>query len=98
MSDSDRLARLQARLEQALCPVQLEIIDESYKHIGHAGARSGGGHYKVTVVSNQFSGCSPLKRHRLVYQALGDLMRTEIHALSIRALTPEEWRADERNP
>ncbi len=58
--------------------------------LGYIGARSGGGHFTVTLVSNRFAGLNPLQRHRLVYEALGNLMKTEIHALSVRALTPEE--------
>ena len=78
-------------LKAALQPLKLEVVDESHKHAGHAGAReSGGGHFAVTIVSSQFAGKGLLERHRLGYDALGDTMRREIHALSIRALTPEE--------
>lgn len=70
-------------------PVLLEIVDDSAKHAGHAG-NSGGGHFTLTVVSSQFSGKSQIMRHRLIYQALQDLIPTRIHALSISALTPEE--------
>lgn len=90
MSSQERLVLIRQRLEEALDPVQLEIIDESDKHIGHAGAVSGGGHFSVTIVSSRFAGCPPLKRHRLVYEALNDLIKTEIHALSIKALAPDE--------
>jgi BolA protein len=86
-----RTAAIEQRLRAALQPLRLEIEDESAKHAGHAGAReSGGGHYVVTIVSAQFVGKGLLERHRLVYDALGEAMRGEIHALSIRALTPEE--------
>ena len=73
-----------------LKPLHLELIDDSALHAGHAGARSGGGHYRLLVVSAEFSGQSTLARHRLIYNALGELMRSKIHALSIQSLTPEE--------
>lgn len=73
----------------ALEPQRLEIFDDSAKHAGHAGAQ-GGGHYRLTLVSPRFSGCATMQRHRLIYEALGPMMRGEIHALSIKALTPEE--------
>ena len=88
---SDRVTEIERKLRTALQPLRLEIEDESHKHAGHAGAReSGGGHFNVTIVSASFSGLGLLQRHRLVYDALGDTMRREIHALSIRALSPEE--------
>ncbi len=74
----------------ALHPEHLEIIDESALHAGHAGARGGGGHYQLTLVSPAFTGLNALARHRLVYQTLGDLMQGPIHALSITALAPGE--------
>ena len=73
----------------ALAPLRLEIADDSTKHAGHPGA-GGGGHYRLTIVSPRFSGCGTMQRHRLIYEALGPMMRGEIHALSIKALTPEE--------
>jgi len=87
---SDRVTQIEQRLRAALQPLHLEIEDESAKHAGHAGARDGGGHFDVTIVSSQFSGKSLLQRHRLVYDALGETMRKDIHALSIHAFTPEE--------
>jgi BolA family transcriptional regulator, general stress-responsive regulator len=78
-------AALQARLE----PLELEVLDESAAHAGHAGAREGG-HYRVRIVSERFRGQSPLARHRLVYEALGPLMRQGIHALAIHALAADE--------
>lgn len=80
---------LTARL-QTLAPSKLEIIDESHLHAGHAG-NTGGGHFKVLIVSEQFAGLLPLKRHRLVFAAVGDLMQEQIHALSIEAKTPAEY-------
>lgn len=86
---ADRVSRIEARLRQQLAPERLEIVDESSKHAGHAGAR-GGGHFAVTIVSARFAGLNPIQRHRLVYEALGELMKTDVHALSVRALTPGE--------
>jgi BolA protein len=88
--ETSRVSLIKTHLETALSPDRLEIIDESHKHIGHAGAASGGGHFTLTIVSSVFTGKSTLERHRLVYQAVEDLMPLEIHALSIKALTPEE--------
>ena len=71
-------------------PVSVEIIDDSAKHAGHVGARSGGGHFRLSIVSPRFAGCRTMERHRLVYDALGPLMKQQIHALSISARTPDE--------
>ena len=81
--------KMEERL-QALAPENIEILDESGKHAGHEGAKGGGGHYNLLIVSPRFAGCPSVVRHRLVYEALGDLMRKEIHALAIRALAPNE--------
>ena len=75
---------------QALQPASLTVIDESHKHAGHEGARDGRGHFAVEIVSQAFAGLAPLARHRRVYEALGTMMQTDIHALSIRARTPAE--------
>jgi BolA protein len=85
----DRILRIRLALE-ALSPRVLEIRDDSHKHAGHAGARDGRGHFSVQLVSAQFEGLPPLRRHRLVYDALGALMQTDIHALAIQARTPSE--------
>ncbi|QDH71769.1 BolA family transcriptional regulator [Lysobacter alkalisoli] len=77
-------------LEAVLSPVALEITDDSHRHAGHAGARDGRGHFSVDIVSEIFAGKSPVARHRAIYAALGGLMETDIHALSIRARTPAE--------
>lgn len=74
----------------ALDPESIEIADESGKHIGHEGARGGGGHYQLVIVSPRFAGKPLQQRHRMIYEALGPLMRKEIHALSIRAYSPDE--------
>ncbi|MCK9983532.1 MAG: BolA family transcriptional regulator, general stress-responsive regulator [Azoarcus sp.] len=73
-----------------LAPLSIEIEDDSALHAGHAGAKGGGGHYRMTMVSDAFIGKNTVARHRLIYGALGELMRTRIHALAIRALTAEE--------
>lgn len=86
---SARAAAIEARLREVLAPAELEVVDDSAAHAGHAGAQ-GGGHYSVTIVSPRFQGRAPLARHRLVYDALKELMRADVHALSIRALTPDE--------
>ena len=87
---ASRTEAIRTRLEQALQPSSLEIIDESAKHAGHAGAAAGGGHFIVNIVSSAFAGKTPIQRHRLVFDAVDDMMHSEIHALSIQARTPEE--------
>jgi len=87
---SDRVSMLRERLTAALQPTRLDIIDQSAAHAGHEGAKSGGGHYVVTIVSAAFADLPLIKRHRLVYSAVGDAMKDEIHALSIRAYAPDE--------
>lgn len=86
----DTVALMRERLA-ALAPESLDIADESALHAGHEGAKSGGGHYRMTIVAKQFSGLNTVARHRVVYQTLGDLMGRHIHALSINAFTPEEF-------
>jgi len=81
--------RMRERLA-ALAPESVNIADESAKHAGHEGAKGGGGHYALTIVSPKFDGQSTVARHRMIYGALGDLMQREIHALSIRAFAPGE--------
>ncbi len=83
-----RIEQMRARLA-VLQPLQIEITDDSHKHAGHAGAR-GGGHYQLKIVSPQFAGKPTVARHRMVYSALGELMKHEIHALHVTARTPEE--------
>ena len=85
-----RVERIRAALQAAFAPQQLEVKDDSHRHAGHAGASDGRGHFKVMVVSEAFAGKAPLARHRAVYAALGEMMETDIHALSIKALTPQE--------
>ena len=83
------IAQLRGALERSLAPSSLEIIDDSARHAGHAGAR-GGGHYRVVLVAEAFRGHSQLERHRLVYAAVAPLMQGAVHALNIQARTPEE--------
>jgi len=85
-----RVERIRAALETALAPSLLDISNDSHLHAGHAGAASGGGHYSVKIVSDRFHGLRLVMRHRLVYDAVADMMRAEIHALAITALTPSE--------
>ena len=82
---------MRARLA-VLEPVAIEIDDDSARHAGHAGAQGGGGHFRLAIVSPRFAGCRTMERHRLVYDALGPLMKREIHALSISAKSPDENR------
>jgi len=85
-------ARIRERLA-ALEPLDLELVDESSKHAGHAGWRPGGGtHWRLSIVSPRFAGQSTVARHRMVYQALGELMQDPIHALAITARAPEETK------
>jgi len=85
-----RVAAIRELLQAAFAPTVLEVRDDSHRHAGHAGARDGRGHFDVRIVSEAFAGMSPLARHRAVYAALGGLMTTDIHALSIHAGTAAE--------
>lgn len=87
-----RVERIRQALEQAFQPELLEVADDSHRHVGHAGARDGRGHFDVTIVSAAFAGRAPLARHRAIYAALGEMMTTDIHALSIHASAPGEAR------
>ncbi len=85
-----RTEMIRERLVRELAPASLEITDESAKHAGHAGAASGGGHFIVHIVADAFRDKTLIQRHRLVYDAVDDIMHREIHALSIQAKTPDE--------
>lgn len=85
-----RIDQIRSRLESALTPMSLDIRDDSAMHAGHAGARGGAGHYTVFIRAGAFSGLRRLQRHRLVYDAVADMMPGEIHALSINATAPDE--------
>jgi BolA family transcriptional regulator, general stress-responsive regulator len=87
-----RAERIRSQLQRELHTDQVELIDDSHLHAGHAGARDGRGHFRVRVVSEDFAGLKTLQRHQLVYRALGELMQTDIHALGITALTPADAR------
>jgi BolA family transcriptional regulator, general stress-responsive regulator len=89
------MERIRAQLARALPGAAIELIDDSHRHAGHAGAQDGRGHFRARIVSGAFAGLRPLQRHQLVYRALDELMRTDIHALSITALTPEEAASGE---
>jgi BolA protein len=89
---SERAQQLEATLRAGFDPVYLRIEDDSAKHAGHAGNVAGGSHFRAVIVSAAFQGKSQIERQRTVYAALGDAMRTTIHALSLRTLTPEEWQ------
>ncbi len=89
----NRPDRIESKLREHLSATHVEVIDESHLHAGHVGAQSGGGHFRVTVVSDRFEGLSTLQSQRLVFQALADEMRTEIHALSMSTFTVHEWSA-----
>ncbi len=87
---ADRVSKIRERLEAALVPQALAVIDESHLHVGHPGARDGRGHFRVQIVSPIFHGLPRLARHRRVYAALGELMQTDIHALTIEAESGNE--------
>jgi BolA protein len=87
---SDRITRIRARLIETFAPIECQLEDESALHAGHAGAASGAGHFRLRIVSDKFENRGRIARHRLVYDSLGDMMQTEIHALAITALTPSE--------
>jgi BolA protein len=90
-----RSQAIKAALEEGLDAQVVELIDLSDRHAGHTGSEGGGGHFQVLVVSERFHDVSRVTAQRLVYAALGDLMKTEIHALSMRTLTPDEWTLEE---
>jgi BolA family transcriptional regulator, general stress-responsive regulator len=81
---------IRERLEAAFAPTSLEIIDDSHRHAGHAGAKDGRGHFSVNIVAERFAGAKTIERHRMVYAAMGSLMQTDIHALSVTAIAPSE--------
>lgn len=78
------------KLDEAFNPIKIEVLDNSQAHAGHAGAQSGGGHFHVNIIADAFEGKSMVQRHQLIYKALGDLMKKEIHALGINAYAPSE--------
>ena len=90
MSTGDRAERIRSLLTAALSPTLLELTDESALHAGHEGAKSGGSHFRLRIVSPRFEGLRLVMRHRLVYDSVHDMMHNEIHALAITALAPSE--------
>ena len=91
--NSSHSGSFESMLRQRLAslePIRFELIDDSALHAGHAGAKSGGGHYRLLIVSSAFTGKSTVARHRMIYSALGDLMRDKIHAISIQSLAANE--------
>jgi BolA protein len=95
---AQRVAQIRSRLEAAFQPDELEIIDDSQRHAGHAGARDGRGHFHVRILSRQFSGKRTVERHRMVYAALGSLMQTDIHALGVMATSPDDPQNAQATP
>jgi BolA protein len=93
---AERISRIRAALEAELAPTRLEIIDDSAKHAGHAGAREGG-HFRVRLTAAAFRGKTSIQRHRLVFAAVSGLMKTDIHALNIEARAPEEDQSPTTN-
>lgn len=87
---TDRTQRIEDLLVAAFSPVDILIKDQSRLHEGHAGARDGKGHFEVRIVADAFNGKSRIQRHRMVFESLQDLMQTDIHALSVHALAPDE--------
>ena len=85
---AERVALIRSRLEAAFNPDELDVVDESHRHVGHAGARDGRGHFQVRILSRRFAGKRTVERHRMIYAALGPLMQTDIHALGLVALSP----------
>lgn len=81
--NTKRIQEIRHRIQSALEPESLEILDESHLHVGHEGAKDGRGHFRIKISSSKFNGLRMLQQHRLIYDALGDLMQTDIHALSI---------------
>lgn len=92
MSPEERAAFLQTRLETVFSPQYIAIEDESARHAGHSG-HGGGGHYQVVLVASAFAGKSLLERHRMIYEAVDEVIGNEVHALSIKAHTPQEYQS-----
>jgi len=88
----DRRSQIESRLREALEAEHVTVVDESHLHVGHVGAREGGGHFRALVVSSRFEGKNAVERQRLVYAALAEEMGREIHALSMQTLTPTQWQ------
>ena len=92
MNTEQRMAEMRRRLESAFQPQMLELVDEGHLHVGHEGAKDGRGHFHLHIVSESFAGKALVQRHRLIYQVMGELMQSDIHALTIEAQAPDEIR------
>ena len=90
MNTEQRLQAIRQRIEDALQPEQLSVEDEGHLHVGHEGAKDGRGHFRVMVVAKAFDGLTMIQRHRAIYDALGGLMATDIHAVAIDAYASNE--------
>lgn len=90
MDAEQRKEAIRQRIEEALNPEQLVVEDEGHLHVGHEGARDGRGHFRVFVVAESFDGLTMIQRHRKIYEAMGELMNSDIHALSIDAYSSNE--------
>ena len=87
---SQRVAAIEARLTEVFSPLKLLVKDQSHLHVGHDGAKEGGGHFQVKIVSDAFQGRRLIERHRMIFSALDSMMKSDIHALRIQAHTPDE--------
>ena len=87
---SERTDTIERLLTEAFSPIELQVKDQSHLHAGHAGAQEGKGHFDVRIVSDKFAGQSRINRHRMVYDALGSFMQSDIHALQINAVSPQD--------
>ena len=96
--NAERVALIRSRLQAAFEPDELEIVDDSHRHAGHAGARDGRGHFNVRIRSQHFSGKRTVERHRMIYAALGSLMQTDIHALGVIAQSPDDFESSKAPP
>tara|TARA_R110002049_G_scaffold1062_24_gene8077 strand:+ start:2005 stop:2295 length:291 start_codon:yes stop_codon:yes gene_type:complete len=88
----ERVSMIERRLTEAFDPTELQVKDQSHLHAGHAGAEGGMGHYAVHIVSDHFTGMPSIARHRAIYEALGTLLETDIHAVKIKAFSTSEIR------
>lgn len=93
---AERVALIRSKLEAEFDPEELEVVDDSRRHAGHAGARDGRGHFQVRILSRRFTGKRTVERHRMVYAALGALMQTDIHALGLEVLSPDDSESSKR--
>jgi BolA protein len=90
---SERVATIERLLTEAFAPTEILVKDQSHLHAGHAGAREGKGHFDVMIVSEDFAGQGRIDRHRMVYDALGSFMQSDVHALRINAISPADQKS-----